>query len=486
MSGGFTVVSIYLFQVFGLAGRRLMCWPHVNRKLKPRLVKLKTDSGSKDLAREVLEDIETFQWVVSLESYEVDFKALEDKYLKKECSEKEQEALEQFFDYFREQWGPDSKVKNWFEHAFPYHIGNNQGLEGKNDNIKENHTFKKRVAVGALFNIVDRMLREFAEEDDLLLREGRLAGLLRTDLKDGQGKSGLARMTAGWKWAHEFRKGVTDKVVRIDPNTPNYTTIASMHNLGEVVQLYGVNNSSKVTKPLKQKILEKLEERRYPSTKPWDEKKKILTACYFLEERDGDFFCDCFEGIKGRMCKHTVGMHYRQKTGKLPVTEDVRSLPISSKRPRGRPKKPAGCMLRSPVKAAPAPATLNEELQVQLPVRVAIPFSTCTSCTEEGLVAAAEQYCVECAEYMCEEHRRAHSKTRVTKAHKVTHVRDLHLADEEVALEVVPERTMEVEPERTLEVVPKRTLEVAQRRTLEVAPARRFTLFKKRKITEFI
>ena len=153
------------------------------------------------------------------------------------------------------------------------------------------------------------MLREFAEEDDLLLREGRLAGLLRTDLKDGQGKTGLARMTAGWKWAHEFRKGVTNKVVKIDPRTPNYSTIAEEHNLGRVEQLFGVNNSSKVTKPLKDKILDKLEERKNPSLKTWDEKKRILTACYLLEEREGDFFCDCFEGIKGRMCKHTVGMH---------------------------------------------------------------------------------------------------------------------------------------------------------------------------------
>ena len=70
-----------------------------------------------------------------------------------------------------------------------------------------------------------------------------------------------------------------------------------------------------------------------------------MTACYLLEEREGDFFCDCFEGIKGRMCKHTVGMHYRQNSGKLPVTDDVRSLPISSKRSPGRPKKPAGCQL---------------------------------------------------------------------------------------------------------------------------------------------
>ena len=58
-----------------------MCWPHVNRKLRPRLVQLKSSSGNKDLATEVLEDIETFQWVVSVASFDTDFKALEDKYL---------------------------------------------------------------------------------------------------------------------------------------------------------------------------------------------------------------------------------------------------------------------------------------------------------------------------------------------------------------------------------------------------------------------
>ena len=196
------------------------------------------------------------------------------------------------------------------------------------------------------------MLREFSEEDDILLAdEGRIAGLLRTSEKDGQDKTGLARMTAGWKWAHEFRKGVPNKVVRINADTPNYKTIAEEHNLGDVDRLWVVNNGSKNNKPLKGKIKEKLEERKYPSEKTWDEKKSILTGCYFLEERQGDFFCDCFEGIKGRMCKHTVGMHYRQDTGKLPANDEIRSLPISSKRPRGRPKK-GSCQIRSPCESS--------------------------------------------------------------------------------------------------------------------------------------
>ena len=80
---------------------------------------------------------------------------------------------------------------------------------------------------------------------------------------------------------------------------------------------------------------------------------------------------------------------------------------------------------------------------------------------EEGLVCAAEAYCSQCAECVCEEHRRAHSKTPVTNKHKVTHVRDLLLTDEVVNMEEVP-------------------------MVLEVAPVRRFTLVKKRKITDLI
>ena len=106
-----------------------------------------------------------------------------------------------------------------------------------------------------MFHIIERMLREFSEEDDILLAdEGRIAGLLRTSEKDGQDKTGLARMTAGWKWAHDFRKGVPNKVVRIDADTPNYTTIAEEHNLGDVDRLWGVNNGSKNNKPLKENI----------------------------------------------------------------------------------------------------------------------------------------------------------------------------------------------------------------------------------------
>ena len=422
-----------------------MCWPHANRKIKDHLKPI--TSINKTLSQQVLEDVETFQWVVTPSSFEKDLKSLENKYLKeRESTEHELEALKTFFEYFWFQWGPKSKTMNWFEHAFPFHIGHNQSMEGKNLQIKESHTFKRRVGIGEFFKVCERMLREFGEEDDTLLKEGgRLAALLKPDFKDGQDKTGLALMTEGWKWAHDFRKGVPNKVVRVDPLLSNYYTVAEEHNLGEVDQLYAVNKTGS-TKPLKEKILAKLEERKHPSNRSWDEKKKILSACFFIEERAGDFYCDCWGGIKGRMCEHTVGMHYRQKTGRLPVTEEVRSLPIGAKRPRGRPKKLAGCRVRSPVKAPPpAPTALDvstENLEVgtvQVPVvQVAAP-EPCTSCAEDGAVGLAEAYCAECSDHMCEEHRMAHAKTRVTKNHRIIYVRNLVIEEEQLQEVQVPE-----------------------------------------------
>ena len=125
-----------------------------------------------------------------------------------------------------------------------------------------------------------------------------------------------------------------------------------------------------------------------------------------MEERDGDFWCDCYEGIRGRMCEHTVGMHFRQNTGRIPVTEDVRSLPISQKRARGRPKQlPKSCLTRSPPKAATqAPPLLDVSTEVlesapggEAPAREVPQLLPCTSCQE------AVVYCATCTDHMCQE-----------------------------------------------------------------------------------
>ena len=86
-------------------------------------------------------------------------------------------------------------------------------------------------------------------------------------------------------------------------------------------------------------------------TGSYDECMGIRKSCHLVEQIGDDFFCDCHEGIKARMCKHSVGLLY--KTEKLEISSDVRSKEIGKKRKRGRPKKLPACLSHSsePVQA---------------------------------------------------------------------------------------------------------------------------------------
>ena len=72
-----------------------------------------------------------------------------------------------------------------------------------------------------------------------------------------------------------------------------------------------------------------------PESQTFDESVKVRQSCHLIEQINDEFFCDCPPGIKGKMCKHEVGMMY--KTGILEITSDVRSKPLGQKRKRGRP-----------------------------------------------------------------------------------------------------------------------------------------------------
>ena len=47
----------------------------------------------------------------------------------------------------------------------------------KNKNIKDSHTFRRRLSLGDLFDVLLRMVKEWSEEDDSLLISSRLATL---------------------------------------------------------------------------------------------------------------------------------------------------------------------------------------------------------------------------------------------------------------------------------------------------------------------
>lgn len=83
-------------------------------------------------------------------------------------------TLEKFFKYMRSVW-VDSEEFRWYEGAHPWQVSNNQGVEGKNKEIKQSHTFRRRLELGELFAVMMRLVKEWSEDDDILLNNPRVA-----------------------------------------------------------------------------------------------------------------------------------------------------------------------------------------------------------------------------------------------------------------------------------------------------------------------
>ena len=64
----------------------------------------------------------------------------------------------------------------------------------------------------------------------------------------------------------------------------------------------------------------------------------VWTSCHLVEQVDGEFFCDCRLGIKGKLCAHSMGPVYDRKKD-FPIDPRLKPLRFKRKRKVGRPKK---------------------------------------------------------------------------------------------------------------------------------------------------
>ena len=94
----------------------------------------------------------------------------------------------------------DCGESKWYEGAHPFHISNNQGVEGKNREIKQSHTFRKRLEIGDLVAVLARMVSEWSDEDDHLLESSRSAALEKQ-------RNSLSLKTDGYQW-YKVNSGV--------------------------------------------------------------------------------------------------------------------------------------------------------------------------------------------------------------------------------------------------------------------------------------
>ena len=132
-------------------------------------------------------------------------------------------------------------------------------------------------------------------------------------------------------------------------------------DLGAVTGLWAVTSSSSDDSRLQDRARERLLHRACPSSKTFDDYVKMRTSCWILEQRNGDYYCDCYDGCKGKLCQHSNGMKYLE--GGLVPEADVRSVPLGAKRKRGRPKRNPMCLTRSPPKPTESASTRNDPIE---------------------------------------------------------------------------------------------------------------------------
>ena len=214
------------------------------------------------------------------------------------------------------------------------------------------------------FRVTFKYVRDKSLTSDDFLYNNRLYQLEKDESGKYRSKDALSRRTKAYQ-QYCSMKGGSPKYGPIKRPETKYT-VHHDFNLGEVDSLWVMTSSAdKSDTTLKDRCKLRMENRAFPKVKTFDEYVSIRTSCYILEEKDGVFFCDCWEGMKGKNCHHSGAMMYN--TERWLAESDVRSVPLGKSRKPGRPKKNPHCLLRSPTRMIPDPAVeTDHDLEVDV------------------------------------------------------------------------------------------------------------------------
>ena len=98
------------------------------------------------------------------------------------------------------------------------------------------------------------------------------------------------------KW-HQANRTGSDKILCIKPQSKYTISESPEFLLGKVDKIWVVTNQSDSSgKPLKVRAKTRLSQRKEPSASSFDEYMAVRNSCWILEERNGDYFCDCPKG----------------------------------------------------------------------------------------------------------------------------------------------------------------------------------------------
>ena len=111
LADGTRAISNAILEEFGDSTIRLMCWSHTHTAYSKQLKRVKNP----ERRDQIDQDIKSVQWMVqNEEEFKNVLELLVQKHLEEVAgSADETAAVRSFFDYFFEQWGPDSHCSRY-------------------------------------------------------------------------------------------------------------------------------------------------------------------------------------------------------------------------------------------------------------------------------------------------------------------------------------------------------------------------------------
>ena len=111
--------------------------------------------------------------------------------------------------------------------------------------------------------------------------------------------TGLKICTEGYQW-YKARKAAVGQILRVDPKGKYSVSEDPEHQLGRVQSLWVVSSSSNTIKDvsLKQLAKQRIKKRGVPEFDNFDHYMEVRQSCWIIEQRDGQFYCDCPIGMK--------------------------------------------------------------------------------------------------------------------------------------------------------------------------------------------
>ena len=91
----------------------------------------------------------------------------------------------------------------------------------------------------------------------------------------------------------------SEKILKVKNPETKYTVMNDF-NLGPLDGLWAVSSSTDGSR-LQERAKERFVQRGVPDCTTFGSYEKIRTSCWIIEEKEGEFFCDCFEGSKARV-----------------------------------------------------------------------------------------------------------------------------------------------------------------------------------------